>query len=63
MMDISLIIPTYGRYTEVERLLCSLTKQTHSLQKIEIIIVDQNDTIDLSPIINKFVSILNIVHK
>ena len=63
MFDISLIIPTYGRDKELERLLCSLTKQTYPLNKIEIIIVDQNDSIDLSPIINSYKATLNIVHK
>lgn len=63
MFDISLIIPTYGRYNEVERFLQSISKQTYPLQKIEVIIVDQNDVIDLSPIINKYVQYLNLVYK
>lgn len=63
MFDISLIIPTYGRYNEIEKLLHSLSKQTYPLEKIEVIIVDQNDSIDLSPVINKYSSILNIIYR
>ena len=62
-MDISLVVPTYGRYEEVETFLYSLSQQTYSLQKVEVIIVDQNDYIDLSPIINKYAALLNIVYR
>ena len=61
MFDISLIVPTYGRYIEIEKLLHSLSKQTYPLEKIEVIIVDQNDLIDLAPVINKYSSELNIM--
>jgi glycosyltransferase involved in cell wall biosynthesis len=62
-MDISLIVPTYGRYKEVEMFLYSISQQTYPLQKVEVIIVDQNDAIDLTPIINKYAALLNIVYK
>lgn len=63
MFDISLIIPTYGRYTEVEKLLQSIAIQTYPLEKIEVIVIDQNDSIDLSPVISKYSSTLNVIHE
>lgn len=63
MPDISLIIPTYGRFDDLDRFLSSITKQTHPLQRIEVLVMDQNDVIDLLPLINKYSGILNIVHK
>jgi glycosyltransferase involved in cell wall biosynthesis len=62
MFDISLIIPTYSRSEEVGRLLESIAKQDYPLQKIEVIIVDQNDAIDLLPVIQQFLSKLYIIH-
>src|SRR5215831_11318572 len=61
--DISLIIPTYGRYHELENLLQSISKQRHPLGKIEVIIIDQNDAIDLTPVINKYSSFFKIIHE
>lgn len=61
MVDVSLVIPTYGRYIEVERLLQSLAAQDYPLDKIEIIIIDQNDSIDITPVIQPFEN-LNIRH-
>ena len=54
MFDISLIIPTYGRFEEINRLLESIAKQDYALEKIEVIIVDQNESIDLLPLIQQF---------
>jgi glycosyltransferase involved in cell wall biosynthesis len=62
MFDISLIIPTYGRFEEINRLLGSVAKQDYPLQKIEVIIVDQNESIDLFPVIQQFQSKLHIIH-
>ncbi len=62
MPDISLIIPTYGRFDDLDRFLDSITKQTHSLNGIEVLIMDQNDVIDLSPIVLKYSTALNIIH-
>ncbi|WP_426668518.1 glycosyltransferase family A protein [Mucilaginibacter sp. McL0603] len=59
---ISLIIPTYGRDNEVKELLSSLEKQTCDKNDFEIIIVDQNDKINLSPIVTSFSGSLNIIH-
>jgi glycosyltransferase involved in cell wall biosynthesis len=62
MYDISLIIPTYDRYEEIEKLLHSISKQTYPLNAIEVIIIDQNDLIDLSSLIYKYAHCLNINH-
>ena len=62
MLEISLIIPTYGRKMEVEELLNSLTKQDCNLDSFEVLIMDQNDTIDLEPVASKYAQQLNIHH-
>jgi len=62
MIDISLIVATLGRYEEVERLLTSLAQQTIDHRRLEVIIVDQNDSIDLTPIIAIFSKHLAISH-
>lgn len=59
---ISLIIPTYGRYKEVNDLLTSLERQDCDRNEFEILIIDQNDKIDLSPIVNVYRDNLNIIH-
>jgi len=61
-MQISLVIPTFGRYTEVEELLESLNVQDYDHNDFEVIVVDQNDKIDLRPIIEKFTGSLNIIY-
>lgn len=61
-IQFSLIVATYGRLHEVENLLLSLDSQTLPSELFEIIIVDQNDNINLSPIINKYKKKLNIEH-
>lgn len=58
----SLIVATYGRKEEVERLLENFTKLDYDLNLVEIYIIDQNDKINLYPIIQKYVSILHIHH-
>lgn len=62
MILFSLVVATYGRSTELGRLLESLTRQEISPNQFEVIIVDQNDTIDLSGVIDKYRVILSIVH-
>ena len=54
----NLIVATYGRYKEVDRLLDSFTRLEYNLDLVEIYIVDQNDKIDLCPIIKKYNLIL-----
>ncbi len=58
----NLIVATYGRYKEVDRLLDSFTRLEYNLDLVEIYIVDQNDKIDLCPIIKKYNLILHIHH-
>ena len=60
--SISIIISTFGRYDEVNLLLQSLLNQKCDLALFEIIIIDQNDKIDLSQIVIKYVDSLNLVH-
>lgn len=50
----SLIMATYGRKEEVDSFLKSIKNIDYDLSKIQIIIVDQNDSINLSPIINSY---------
>lgn len=61
-LNISLIVATYGRYNELESLLKSLIKQDCDFKLFEVIIVDQNDTINLDPIVNKYCDKINVVH-
>jgi glycosyltransferase involved in cell wall biosynthesis len=56
----SLIVATCGRDKEVNRLLQSFVQQEYDLQLVNIYIIDQNDKIDLKPIIEKYTSVLNI---
>lgn len=58
----SLIVATCGRYKEVDRLLESLTWLDYDLNLVEIYVIDQNDKIDLQPIIQKYVSVLHLHH-
>lgn len=58
----TLILATYGRITELDAFLESIVRQTYSLQQIEIIIADQNDEIDLKPLVTKYSKSLNINH-
>lgn len=58
----SLIVATYGRYIEVVNFLESILKSDYDSKFIEIIIVDQNDKINLNPVIEKYAGVLNIVH-
>jgi len=56
----SLIVATYGRKVEIDNLLKSLILQNYNLSLVEIFIVDQNDKINLLPIIEKYRSFLLI---
>lgn len=58
----SLIVATCGRDKEVDRLLHSFIRQEYDLQLVDIYIIDQNNKINLRPIIEKYTSILNIHH-
>jgi len=62
MIAISLIVATLGRFDELGRLLSSLTRQTVGPGRFEVIIVDQNDSIDLAPIISRYASALTLRH-
>ena len=61
MKRFSLIMATYGREKEVESFLKSLKKSNYDLSLVEVIIVDQNDKIDLNPIVERH-NDLNIKH-
>ena len=58
----SLIMATYGREAEVSAYLESVTTQEIPSTLFEVILVDQNDRIDLGPIIERFRDKLNVVH-
>ncbi|WP_343563019.1 glycosyltransferase family 2 protein [Sphingobacterium sp.] len=61
-LQISLVVSTYGRYREVELLLESLDRQDCEKTVYEVIIVDQNDKIDLAPLVTAFKEKLQIVY-
>ncbi len=58
----SLIMATYGRDAEVAAYLDSAAAQEIPWTLFEIIVVDQNDRIDLTPTIERFKGRLNVVH-
>lgn len=58
----SLIMATYGRCEEIKEFLLSIENAHYDLQKVEIIIVDQNDKIKLDNIVKEFKDKLNIIH-
>lgn len=62
MIRFSLIVATINRKKELDEFLESIKKSDYPLSKIEVIIVDQNDQIDLSFIIKKFEKFFKIYH-
>ncbi|WP_109695007.1 glycosyltransferase family 2 protein [Chitinophaga deserti] len=58
----SIIIPTYGRSQELFAFIESATRQKYNLSLLELIIVDQNDKIDLTPGIQEFEGKISIKH-
>jgi len=61
-MLISLVMATYGRYEEIDRFILSLANQELAAEKFELIIVDQNDVIEISDIVERYKYKLNIRH-
>jgi len=64
-LDLSIVIPTLGRVEEVEAMLNSIisTKEEHKY-KIEVIVVDQNFSDLLDPVVNKYQNrSIDIIHK
>lgn len=63
MNKFSIIIPTINRYEELEANLESVCKQIGGFEK-EIIIIDQNESPEfLEPILNKYSSRINVIHR
>ena len=62
MYKFSLVLATYGRLEEVDMFLESILCSEYDLTKVEIIVVDQNDKINLSNIIDKYKNSLDIKH-
>jgi glycosyltransferase involved in cell wall biosynthesis len=62
MIEISLIVATYGRDKELDDFLKSIAAQTYDLSKLEVIIVDQNDVIDLRALAAKYQPLYAINH-
>lgn len=62
MYKFSLVMATYGRLEEIDYFFDSILNSDYDLDKVEIIVVDQNDKICLSDIIKKYESLLNIKH-
>ncbi|MGL6167817.1 MAG: glycosyltransferase [Fusobacteriaceae bacterium] len=58
----SMILATKNRDKEVDEFLDSIKKNDYNLEKIEVIIVDQNQEIDLTTIINKYEENFDIIH-
>lgn len=61
-MHFSLILATYGRDAELILFLKSLACQTFESSEFEVIVIDQNDRLDLRPIIKDFSGIFKINH-
>lgn len=61
-LNISLIVSTYGRYTELELLFESFLKQDCNHDIFEVIVIDQNDIINLDTLVKKYKSKINITH-
>lgn len=53
---------TYGREKEVEEFFSKLKINDYPKEKIEVIVVDQNDVIDLEPIIQKHKNYFEIIY-
>lgn len=58
----SLVMATYGRSKEIKSFLESIVESDYDKKYIEIIIVDQNDKIDITKIVEEFKGILNIIY-
>ncbi|WP_017494977.1 glycosyltransferase family 2 protein [Flavobacterium sp. WG21] len=61
-IKVSLVVSTYGRYEELKELFDSLLKQDYSRENFEVIVIDQNDVIDLSPLIAHYKADLILNH-
>lgn len=62
MYKFSLVMATYGRLEEINYFFDSVLSSDYDLNKVEIIVVDQNDKICLDDLIEKYSSLLNIKH-
>ena len=62
MYKFSLVLATYGRLDEIRCFFDSLVKSDYDLKKIEVIIVDQNDQINLDLIVEEFSQRIDIKH-
>lgn len=50
----SLIVATYGRYLELDRFLKSIYNQNYDHNLVQVWVIDQNDQIDISPLVSKY---------
>ncbi|MGL4997882.1 MAG: glycosyltransferase, partial [Cetobacterium sp.] len=58
----SMILATKNREKEVDEFLDSIKKSDYNLEKVEVIIIDQNQEIDLTSIINKYEENFDIIY-
>ena len=61
-MKFSLVLATYGRSDELAIFLESLVHQSSGSGSFEVIVVDQNDVLDLAPILARYTHHFPIVH-
>lgn len=61
-IKVSLVVSTYGRNEELKDLFDSLLKQDYNKENFEVIIIDQNDVINLSPLIDMYKNDLILNH-
>lgn len=61
-MKFSLVLATYGRDAELELFLQSLVHQSVDKGSFEVIVIDQNDVIDLQPMLARYESLFTIIH-
>lgn len=61
-MKFSLVLATYGRDAELTMFLQSLARQSLGMDSFELIVVDQNDRLDLAPLLEPFAKLFSIRH-
>ena len=61
-VKVSLVMATYGRFEEVANFFESLMFSNYPINDIEVIVVDQNETIELSKIVKKYEEKIKIIY-
>jgi glycosyltransferase involved in cell wall biosynthesis len=62
MASFSLVLPTVGRFNELRAFFRSINEVDYDLSLIQLIIVDQNDEIDIRPLLSEVDSKIEVAH-